>query len=377
MKMVKNKFMQGNAACVEGAISAGLKFYAGYPITPSTEIAELCAEKLPKIGGRFIQMEDEIASMGAVIGASFAGVMSMTATSGPGFSLKQENLGYASFVEAPCVVVNVMRSGPSTGLPTSPAQSDVMQAKWGTHGDHPIIVLCPDSVKSMYELTIRAFELSEEFRVPVILAADEVIAHMREAIEIRDDLKPVQRRYTTKKPGEFKPYDDSEGLVPPMAKFGDGYRFNTTGLMHDTEGFPTSDPVKSQKLQDRLRDKIEKNLEKIVSVKTYNMDDAEVAVFAYGSTARSAMAAIVEARSNGVKAGLIVPETLWPFPEKIISMYAEKVKAFVVAEMNMGQMVYEVERCMHGKAKLLTVFQANGELIKPELILNRIKEAVK
>ena len=375
--MGKNKFMQGNAACVEGAFAAGLKFYAGYPITPSTEIAELCAEKLPKIGGRFIQMEDEIASMGAVIGASMAGVMSMTATSGPGFSLKQENLGYASFVEAPCVVINVMRSGPSTGLPTSPAQSDVMQAKWGTHGDHPIIVLSPDSVKSMYELTIRAFALSEEYRVPVILAADEVVAHMRERIEIRDDIKPVQRNYTKKKPGEFKPYDDSEGLVPPMAKFGDGYRYNTTGLMHDASGFPTSDPVKSQKLQERLRDKIEKNLEKIISVKTYNMEDAEIAVFAYGSTARSAMASIAEARANGIKAGLIVPETLWPFPQAIIEKYAAQVKAFVVAEMNMGQMVYEVERCIHGKAKLFTAFLASGEIIKPEMILKSIMEADK
>lgn len=375
--MGKNKFIQGNAACVEAAIAAGLKFYAGYPITPSTEIAELCAEKLPKIGGRFIQMEDEIASMGAVIGASFAGVVSMTATSGPGFSLKQENLGYAAFVEAPCVVVDIMRSGPSTGLPTSPAQSDVMQAKWGTHGDHPIIVLCPDSVKSMYDLTIKAFQLSEEYRVPVILAADEVIAHMREKIELRSDIKPVQRKYTTKKPGEFKPYDDSEGLVPPMAKFGDGYRFNTTGLMHDTDGFPTSDPEKSQKLQSRLLDKIGKNLDKIVSVKTVNMDDAEVGVFAYGSTARSAMAAIVEARAAGIKAGLIVPETLWPFPEKIFQQYAGRVKAYVVAEMNMGQMVYEVERSVKGAAKIKTVLQANGELIKPEKILEGIREAAR
>lgn len=375
--MKENKFLQGNAACVEAAITAGMRFYAGYPITPSTEIAELCAELLPKIGGRFIQMEDEIASMGAVIGASFAGVMSMTATSGPGFSLKQENIGYASFVEAPCVVVDIMRSGPSTGLPTSPAQQDVMQARWGTHGDHPVIVLCPDSVKSMYDLTLKAFKLSEEYRVPVILAADEVIAHMREKIEIQDGIKPVQRKYTAKKPGEFKPYDSSEGLVPPMAKFGDGYRFNTTGLMHDESGFPTSDPAKCQKLQERLRDKIEKNLDKIISVKTINMDDADTAVFAYGSTARSAMAAVSEARAAGIKAGLIVPETLWPFPEKIFAQYAGKIRSYVVAEMNMGQMVREVERAVKGAARILTVFQANGELIKPGLILDRIREAQK
>ncbi len=375
--MGKNKFIQGNAACVEGAIAAGMRFYAGYPITPSTEIAELCAERLPKIGGRFLQMEDEIASMGAVIGASFAGVISMTATSGPGFSLKQENIGYAAFVEAPCVIVDIMRSGPSTGLPTSPAQSDVMQARWGGHGDRPVIVLCPDSVKSMYDLTIKAFRLSEEYRVPVILTADEIIAHMREKIELRDDIKPAQRKYTAKKPGEYKPYDESEGLVPPMAKFGDGYRFNATGLMHDQDGFPTSDPAKCQKLQDRLRDKIEKNLDKITSVKTLNMEDAEIAVFAYGSTARSAMAAVDEARAAGVKAGLIIPETLWPFPEKVFGQYAGKVKTYVVAEMNMGQMVYEVERSVKGRAKILTVFQANGELIKPELILNRIMEAGK
>ena len=375
--MSEKKFLQGNAACVEAAFAAGLKFYAGYPITPSTEILELCAERLPKIGGRFIQMEDEIASMGAVVGASMAGTMSMTATSGPGFSLKQENLGYACFVEAPCVIVDIMRSGPSTGLPTSPAQSDVMQAKWGTHGDHPIIVLCPDSVKSMYDLTYRAFQLSEEYRVPVIIAADEIIAHMRERIEISENIKPVQRKYTAKNPGEYRPYDESEGLVPPMAKYGEGYKYNTTGLMHDQDGFPTSDPVKCQRKQDRLRDKIEKNLDKIVSVKTFNMDDAEVAVFAYGSTARSAMAAIVEARANGIRAGLIVPETLWPFPEKIFAAYAGKVKAYVVAEMNMGQMVYEVERSVKGTAKIHTVFQANGELIKPELILNGIREASK
>jgi 2-oxoglutarate ferredoxin oxidoreductase subunit alpha len=375
--MVKKKFIQGNVACVEAAIAAGMRFYAGYPITPSTEIAEMCAEELPKLGGKFIQMEDEIASMGAVIGASFAGKQAMTATSGPGFSLKQENLGYAAFVEAPCVVVNIMRSGPSTGLPTSPAQQDVMQTRWGSHGDHPVIVLCPDSVRSMYDLTYRAFELAERYRVPVILAADEVIAHMRERIDVDDDVKPVVRNYTKKKPGEFRPYDESEGLVPAMAKYGDGYRFNTTGLMHGQDGFPITDPAGSQKLQDRLRDKIEKNSDDIIRVKDYNMSDAETAVFAYGSTARSAMNAVLEARMNGIKAGLIVPETLWPFPDKILRENYPKVKTFIVAEMNMGQLVHEVERVVCGSAKVLSVLQANGEIIKPDAILKRIMEAAK
>lgn len=370
------KLLQGNEACVEGALAAGLSFFAGYPITPSTEIAEGMAERLPKVGGRFIQMEDEIASMAAVVGASLTGAKAMTATSGPGFSLKQENLGFAMLSEIPCVVVNVMRGGPSTGLPTSPAQSDVMQARWGTHGDHPVIAVYPSSVPETYELTIKAFNLAEKFRTPVILLMDEVIGHMRERIEI-PDTPPVpiidRKRPTGPKEG-YLPFDNSQGDVPPLANFGEGYRFHVTGLIHDQNGFPTSAPAKVAALQNRLQNKIQNHLDEILMWETIDMEDAEVAVFAYGATARSAARAVRIAREQGIKVGLLRPITIWPFPDKLITEYASSLKALVVAEMNMGQLVNEVERAAQGRVPIKRVLQANGELISPDTILQAVLE---
>ena len=374
------KFMQGNEACAEGALAAGVRFFAGYPITPSTEIAEILSERLPQVAGKFIQMEDEIASMAAIIGASLAGVKSMTATSGPGFSLKQENLGYASYTEVPCIIVNIMRGGPSTGSPTSPSQGDVMQARWGAHGDHPIIALAPSSVREMYELTIKAVNLSEEYRVPAILLSDEIIAHMRERIEIPDqsEIELFQRRKPTVPPSEYLPYHaDPETDIPPMANFGEGYRFNVTGLTHNEAGFYTSKPDEITALHQRLHRKIERNRDKIIQVEQYYPEDADLAVFAYGSTARTALHAVREAREKGIKVCLIRPITMWPFPDEIIHEIAARVKAFVVPEMNIGQMVFEVERAAHGQAQVYGLPKVSWELFTPTEILEKIEEVDK
>ncbi|WP_204260264.1 2-oxoacid:acceptor oxidoreductase subunit alpha [Caloranaerobacter azorensis] len=372
----KIKLMQGNEACVEGAIAAGMRFFAGYPITPSTEIAEFSAQKLPRVGGKFIQMEDEIASMAAIIGASLTGLKSMTATSGPGFSLKQENIGYASIAEVPCVIVNVQRGGPSTGLPTSPAQGDVMQAKWGTHGDHPIIALTPSSVRETFDLTIRSFNLSEKYRVPVILLLDEVIAHMREKIEIpnEDDIEIINREKPQNDIGEYRPYEtNGESLVPPMASYGEGYRFHVTGLIHDETGFPSNSPIVAEKLIKRLINKIEVNKKDIISFEEYNLSDAEIAIVAFGSTARSAKSAIDMARDMGIKAGLFRPITIWPIADEAIDELSKKVKTIIVVEMNLGQYVYEVERIAGKNCNVIGFGRANGELITPDEILDKIK----
>jgi len=369
------KLLQGNEACVEGALAAGIQFYGGYPITPSTEIAELLAEKMPRVGSAFIQMEDEIAAMAAVIGASLTGAKSMTATSGPGFSLKQENLGYAIYTEIPCVIVNVMRGGPSTGLPTSPSQSDVMQARWGTHGDHPVIALCPSSVEETFWLTIRAFNLAEKYRTAVILLLDEVVGHMRERIEIPDHVDNV---LTRKKPSVgregYRPYQPDADLIPPMASFGEGYRYHVTGLTHDETGFPTNDTEKAGILIDRLHKKIDNNLDDIVEIETQMMEDAEIMVVAYGSTARSASRAVKDARALGIKAGLFRPITIWPFPANELQQYLPQLKQVIVAEMNLGQLILEVERNVAGKAPVHGVLRGDGELITPTQILARIKE---
>lgn len=370
------KLWQGNEACAEGAIVAGLKFFAGYPITPSSEVAEVLAERLPQVGGSFIQMEDEIASMAAIIGASLTGAKSMTATSGPGFSLKQENLGYAALTEVPCVIVNVQRMGPSTGLPTSPAQGDVMQARWGTHGDHPIVALVPASVRECYDLTIKAFNISEELRVPVILLTDEVIAHMREKIEIPDpsEIEVVDRKKPSKPIGQWKPYDTSESDVPEMAAYGDGYRFHVTGLFHDASGFPTGKASEADKLVRRLVNKVESRRKELVMYDADSLEDAEIVVFAYGSTARVALRAVRQARAAGIKAGLIRPITLWPFPEEVVYEAASKARAFIVPEMNMGQMALEVERAVKGRTPVHRLTRVDGELITPAEILSMIKE---
>lgn len=372
--MGKTVLMQGNEACVEGAIAAGMRLFAGYPITPSTEIAEGCALRLPMVGGTFIQMEDEIASIAAVIGASVCGVKSMTATSGPGFSLKQENIGYACLSEVPCVIVDVQRSGPSTGLPTSPSQGDVMQARWGTHGDHPVIALSPSSVKETYELTARAFSLSEKYRTPVILLMDEMVGHLREGVEIPDSVevacRPVPRAGETDRP----PYriDDGE-YVPRMFPFGKGHHYNITGLVHDENGFPTTAPDKAEKLCTRIMEKISANADDIIRVERTMLDDADVAVFCYGGTARSAASAVAQARKTGIKAGIFRPITIWPFPEKQLAEAAKNLKKIVVAEHNCGQLLLEVERVTKGGCEIEFIGKNDGTVITPTEILDRIR----
>ncbi len=370
------RLMQGNEAVVEGALAAGVRFFAGYPITPSTEIAELMAERLPGLGGKFIQMEDEIASMAAVIGASLAGVKALTATSGPGFSLKQENIGYAAMAEIPCVIVNVQRWGPSTGIPTAPAQGDVMQARWGTHGDHPVIVLCPASVREAYMLAIRAVNLSEKYRVPVILLMDEVIGHMRERVILprAGEVEVIERKKPAVEPKDYYPYRPGDDGVPPMANFGDGYRYHVTGLVHDEKGNPTTDPQVAENLILRLHRKIYDHLDDVITVEGYQLEDAEVVVVAYGAVARSAKRAVKDARAAGIKAGLFRPVTIWPFPEKEVAELARQARAVIVAEMNLGQLKGEVERAVQGRVRVTGVNRLNGELITFDEILSAIKE---
>lgn len=372
----KAKLMQGNEACLLGALAAGMEFYAGYPITPSTEIAEYAAEELPKIGGKFIQMEDEIAGMAATIGASLAGKKSMTATSGPGFSLKQENIGFACIAEVPCVIVNVMRGGPSSGLPTSPSQGDVMQARWGTHGDHPVIALAPSSVKECFDMTVKAFNLSEELRVPVVILSDEIIGHMREKVELPEPgtLTIVNRKKPLNKEN-YKPFEaDPDGGIPPMACYGEGFRFHVTGLIHDETGFPSGKPDVTDRLIRRINKKIDNNLEKLWDYETESTEDAEILLVAYGSTARTALSAVRKARKEGLKVGILRPKTIWPFPEKIMSELAQKVRDIIVPEMNLGQLVYEVERINAGRAKVHSLSKVDGELFKPEHIFAKILE---
>lgn len=370
--------MQGNEACAAGALAAGAKFFAGYPITPSTEVAEILAKELPKVGGKFIQMEDEIAGMAAVIGASLAGLKSITATSGPGFSLKQENLGFAVMAEAPCVVLNVMRGGPSTGVPTAPAQGDVMQARWGTHGDHPIIALAPASVKETYDITVKAFNFSEKFRIPVILLLDEVIGHMRERVNLTnmDEIEVIDRKKPQVGPESYYPYRDDGTGIPPMANFGDGYRHHVTGLVHDETGFPSNKPEAVKQLLDRLHKKLEDNADEIIMVEETDMQDAEIVVFAYGSVGRSAKKAVKELRANGVKVGLFRPITLWPFPVKQLAGALAGKKVIVVPEMNMGQLVGEVERISAGKVPVVPLNKYDGELITPTEIQTKVQEVL-
>lgn len=367
----KKRFMQGNEACAEGAIYAGCRFYAGYPITPSTEVMEISAARLPKLGGVFIQMEDEIASICAIVGASLGGLKSMTATSGPGFSLMQEGLGFACMAEVPCVVVNVMRSGPSTGFPTGPSQSDVMQARWGTHGDHPAIVLTPASVEEIFHETVRAFNLSELYRTPVILLYDEIIGHMREAMTIPapGEVVVIDRRGPTCLPSEYKPYDTQGGEIAPLASYGEGYRFHVTGLYHAADGFPTNNTKMIEEAGQRLLRKVEDNKERIWKNEEYYLDDAEIGIFAYGVSARSAKFAVRDLRRKGIKAGLLRPLTIWPFPDRAVEEMAGRVKVIVVPEMNMGQIVNEVERAARGRCEVKGVFRIDTEPIRPVHIL--------
>ena len=374
----KVKFLQGNEACVEGALMAGMTFYSGYPITPSTEIAELSAEKLPRIGGKFIQMEDEIAGIAAAIGASLTGAKAMTATSGPGFSLKQENIGYAALTEIPLVIVNVQRGGPSTGLPTAPGQGDLMQAMWGTHGDHPVIVLTPDSVRETFDLTIRSFNLAEKYRTPVILLTDEITGHMREKIEIPDASEiEIINRIKPQTGEDYKAYKVCEGdLVPKMADFGTGFRYHVTGLMHDETGFPSNSTKNAGKLMDRLMAKIEDNKEDIITFEEVDTADAEYLIVSYGGTARTAKAAVKKLRDEGVKVGLFRPITVWPFPEKQVLELSKKVKDIIVAELNYGQMKLEVERVVKGNCPVRFCGKANGEVLTPEELIAKFKEVL-
>ncbi|MGB9840751.1 2-oxoacid:acceptor oxidoreductase subunit alpha [Thermovenabulum sp.] len=376
----KPVLMQGNEACVEGAIVAGMRFYAGYPITPSTEIAEIAAEKLPKVGGKFIQMEDEIASMGAVIGASLAGLKSMTATSGPGFSLKQENIGYACLTEVPCVIVDVQRGGPSTGLPTLPAQGDVMQARWGTHGDHPIIVLSPSYVREVFDMTVRAFNLSEKYRTPVILLMDEVIGHMREkvilpdpsTVEVINRKKPDLSKIT-----KYNPYEDVDGDgIPPMVNFGEGIPYHVTGLIHDVYGAPSTNPEVTFKLISRLMKKIENNLDDIIDYEKLYTEDAETVVISFGSTARSVARAVKLLRNDNVKIGALRLKTIWPFPKKAIDELPDSVKNIIVAEMNYGQIIETVEATSRGKFNVIGLNKFNGELISPDEVIDKVREVL-
>lgn len=375
--MSKKILMQGNEACVEGAIAAGMRFFAGYPITPSTEIAENCSVRLPQEGGHFIQMEDELSSMAAVIGASAAGVKAMTATSGPGFSLKQENLGYACLAEIPCVIVDVQRCGPSTGLATSPSQGDYQQARWGTHGDHPMIAISPASVEETYHLIIRAFNMAEKYRTPVIFLMDEIVGHMREGIEIPDPSTiRLDERRVAGNDGAYKfAYRVPAGKwVPGLKPFGDGERYNVTGLVHDYSGFPTNSTDTANELISRILDKIDCNIDDISQIQEYAMEDAEYAVVCFGGTTRAVMSAVMEAREKGIKVGMFRPVTVWPFPDKELDARAGQLKGIIMVEHNHGQMLREVERVTARRCPVDFIGRVNGTVIPPEEILNKIEE---
>ena len=347
----KARLMQGNEAIAEGAIAAGVTFFAGYPITPSTEIAEQMAKMLPQIGGTFLQMEDEIGAMGAILGASLAGAKVMDATSGPGFSLKQELIGYAACAEIPCVVVNVQRVGPSTGQPTAPSQGDVMQVRWGTHGDHPIIALSPWSVREAFDMAVMSVNYAERFRSPVILLTDEIVGHLRENVTLPsvDELNIYPRRLPTKTRAEgYQPFAVGEDLVPDVARFGDGYRIHVTGLLHDETGFPSGSPVVTETMLHRLHEKINRVGEEIIHTEESFMEDAEFAVVSYGGTARTAYEAVRTARADGIKVGFLRLKTIWPFADAAIGRLADRVKNILVAELNYGQLVGEVTRAAHG-----------------------------
>ncbi|MGD8565527.1 MAG: 2-oxoacid:acceptor oxidoreductase subunit alpha [Candidatus Bathyarchaeota archaeon] len=371
--------MQGDIACAEGAVAAGCKFFAGYPITPATEIAERMARRLIEVDGVFVQMEDELASMAAIIGASWAGAKTMTATSGPGFSLMQENIGLAVMTETPCVIVDIMRGAPSTGQPTEGAQQDIMQTKWGSHGDYQIIALAPASVQEMFDLTIECFNLSETYRVPTFLLADGFTGHLWERVVIPEpeEIKRTNRKKPQIPPEKYTPFKPDEDLIPPMARFGEGFNVHVTGLTHDQQGYPkTNDPETQRRLVHRLCDKIEKNAEKIIKTREFMLDDAEVTVIAYGISSRAAVSAVKKARMSGTKAGLLRLVTVWPFPNKRIEEICNHSKAIVVPEMNCGQIVREVERVAKDTPVHL-LSKIGGEPPNPSEITDAIRRAIK
>jgi len=367
-------FWQGNEACTEGAIIAGCRFFAGYPITPASEIAEHMAKRLPQVGGIAIQMEDEMASVGAVIGASWAGVKAMTATSGPGFSLMQEFIGYAFMTETPCVIVDVQRAGPSTGQATKCGQGDVMQSRWGTHGDYSAIVLSPNSVQEMFTLTIRAFNLAESYRTPVILLADEITAHMREQVTVPriKSIKTIDRRKP--RTGERAFFGIEE--IPPMPAVGEGFNVAVTGSTHDEYGIrSTADPIVHRHLMGRLNNKIQNHVNEITDFESYNVDDCKIGVVSYGCTSRAVYETVEKAEEKGIKVGYVRLKTLWPFPERIIRRLAETAEEIIVPEMNLKQMFYEVERAADGLARTVPLNKiGGGELITPEELLATVEE---
>jgi 2-oxoglutarate ferredoxin oxidoreductase subunit alpha len=371
-------FMNGDEASAEGAIAAGCRFFAGYPITPATEIAERMARRLPEVDGIYIQMEDELASMGAILGASWSGVKAMTATSGPGFSLMMENYGLGVMTETPCVIVNIMRGGPSTGLPTLVSQGDVMQSRWGTHGDIGAIAFTPSSPQEMFDCTIKAFNLSEHYRLPVIVLGDEIVGHMTEKVVIpkRADVTLYPRRRPKRKSKGFLPFSPDEDLVPPMACAGEGYNVHVTGLTHDERGYPVINAEAQEKLVARIVDKIRKNAGNIIEYEEIKTKGADVVVVAYGSVSRCAKEAVRMARKENLKVGMLRPITVWPFPEKRMRKLSERIKAFVVPEINYGQIAYEVERCVASNSQTHLLPKMGGDIHTPEEILDGIKEMI-
>jgi 2-oxoglutarate/2-oxoacid ferredoxin oxidoreductase subunit alpha len=371
-------FMNGDVACAEGAISAGCRFFAGYPITPATEIAERMSERLFQVGGVFIQMEDELASMNAILGASWAGVKAMTATSGPGFSLMMENLGLGIMIETPCVLVDVQRAGPSTGLPTLVAQGDMMQARWGSHGSYEIIALAPSSPQEIFDLTVTAFNFSEKYRVPVLIMADEAIGHMSEKVVIPNI--PADKIFNRKKPSvspdAYWPYKADEDLVSPMAVAGSGYHFHITGLTHDEKGYPVTSAEAQDRLVRRIIDKIRVHRKDITLYKEISIKDADIIVCSYGISARISQLAVQMARQEGIRAGLLQLHTVWPFAEERIRQLAKQARAFIVPELNAGQIVLEVERCAGG-IKTILVSHMGGAVFQPQTILEAIRESAK
>jgi len=370
-------FMNGDEAIAEGAIAAGCRFFAAYPITPQSEIAERLSWRLPRAGGMFIQMEDEIAAMAATVGGAWGGAKAMTATSGPGFSLMMENLGLALMTETPCVVANVQRAAPSTGLPTAVGQGDMMQARWGSHGHYEIIALVPSSPQEAFDLTVRAFALSERFRTPVLIMTDEVVGHMYERVEIPSEVPVAPRRRPQVPPGEFLPFKPDPDLVPPMSCAGDGYRIHVTGLTHDERGYPDMSDRAHDVLVRRLSEKILRYQDEVTFYEEIHLDDAEVAVVSYGISARVAHGAIALARERGIKAGMLRLVTAWPFPDKRVRALADRVRGIVVVELNLGQMSREVERAVQGKVPLAGVHHAGGRIHTPEEVLAGIEEVAR
>ena len=373
--MATYEIMTGNEACTRAAIAAGMRFFAGYPITPATEIAELSSAMLPKVGGTYMQMEDELASIAAVIGASCTGVKAMTATSGPGFSLMQENLSYGIVAEVPLVLVDAMRQGPCQGVATVPAQGDIMQARWGTHGDHPIIALAPASVGEVYTETIRAFNLAEKYRNPVLLLTDAMLAHMSERVQIPDDLEIeiINRKRPTCSPKDYNPYDDDGTGIPPMATFGDGYRWYVSGINHDNTGFPVAaDPQSIQDNMDRLLGKIENNRDDIEAYEEYKTDDADILFVAIGLVARTVKDAVDQVRAQGIKAGLLRPITVWPFPDRRIAELCQGKQRILTCEMNEGQL-YHLVRELSGTTPVEKITQSTGQIITADKVIAAIK----